>query len=134
MKPERIPGGGGINALLDYGYSILRAAVARAIVAAGMTPVCGVYHRNRSNSFCLADDLVEPLRPIVDDRVRTLVCDGVRDIDSKAKQAILGLLTLELTVADRSGPLMVALSRYIQSFIDVMEEKGGRLEIPVPCN
>src|SRR5207244_10602060 len=66
----------GLNSLLNYGYSVLRAAVARAIVAAGMQPSLGLKHSNRSNSFCLADDLLEPLRPIVDDRARELYRQG----------------------------------------------------------
>ena len=60
----------GLNSFLNYGYAVVRAAVARAIVAAGLLPSLGLHHRNRSNAFCLADDLVEPLRPLVDDRVR----------------------------------------------------------------
>ncbi len=58
----------GINALLNYGYAILRAAMARSLVAAGLQPALGLCHSNRSNSFCLADDMMEPLRPLVDDR------------------------------------------------------------------
>jgi CRISP-associated protein Cas1 len=64
--------GDGLNALLNYGYAIVRAAMARAIVAAGLQPALGIQHRNRGNAFCLADDLMEPLRPMVDRRARRL--------------------------------------------------------------
>jgi CRISPR-associated protein Cas1 len=63
----------GINALLNYGYAVMRAAIARAVVASGLIPSLGVFHSNRSNPFCLADDLLEPYRPYVDWRVRLLM-------------------------------------------------------------
>lgn len=65
----------GVNALLNYGYAVVRAAVARAIVAAGLIPSIGVHHRHRGNPFCLADDLLEPYRPYVDWRVRQIAGD-----------------------------------------------------------
>ena len=64
----------GVNALLNYGYAVVRAATARAVVASGLIPSLGVFHKNRGNPFCLADDLLEPYRPFVDWRVR-LLCD-----------------------------------------------------------
>ena len=69
----------GLNSFLNYGYAVVRAAIARAIVAAGLLPSLGLHHRNRSNAFCLADDLIEPLRPLVDDRVRELHRQGHED-------------------------------------------------------
>jgi CRISPR-associated protein Cas1 len=66
----------GINAALNYGYAVVRAATARAVVASGLIPSLGVFHKNRSNPFCLADDLFEPYRPFVDWRVKTLVIEA----------------------------------------------------------
>ena len=76
--------GVGINALLNYGYSVVRAAVARAIIVAGLMPSLGIKHANRSNAFALADDLVEPLRPLVDDRVRNVYRTGNVQLDRAA--------------------------------------------------
>ena len=66
----------GVNALLNYGYAVVRAAVVRAIVAAGLIPSLGLHHRHRNNPFCLADDLLEPYRPYVDWRIRHMAGEG----------------------------------------------------------
>ncbi len=82
----------GLNSFLNYGYAVVRAAIARAIVAAGLLPSLGLHHRNRSNAFCLADDLIEPLRPLVDDRVRELHRQGYEELNQPAKAALLEIL------------------------------------------
>ena len=79
----------GLNSLLNYGYAVVRAALARAIVAAGMLPSLGLNHSNRSNAFCLADDLIEPLRPLVDDRARELYRQGHNELTTEAKAGLL---------------------------------------------
>lgn len=119
------------NNLLNYGYATLRAAVARALVAAGLVPALGLHHHNRSNPFCLADDLMEPLRPLVDSRVRTLIARGCLDLDQPAKAELLGVLTQPVRTGEEVGPLMVALHRYVASLVDVLEGLGRRLTIPV---
>jgi CRISPR-associated protein Cas1 len=124
----------GLNSFLNYGYAVLRAAVARAIVAAGLLPSVGIHHRNRSNAFCLADDLVEPLRPLVDDRVRELHRQGYEELNQPAKAALLEILTERVAVGDGEenvGPLMVQLHRYVASLVKcyMSEERG--LQIPV---
>ncbi len=119
------------NALLNYGYTVLRAAVARAIVAAGLLPTFGLHHSNRSNAFCLADDLIEPLRPLVDDCVRSLYFDGCTEIDRPAKQALLELLTVEVVTGEAAGPLMVALHRYAASLVKCYQGDARQLDIPV---
>lgn len=122
------------NALLNYGYAILRAALARAIVAAGLLPTLGIQHRNRANAFCLADDLIEPLRPIVDWRVRELYWAGQTDLDQPTKAALLELLTFPMCSTDGAeGPLMVALHRYVGSLVRSYEAKTAALEIPQTC-
>jgi len=130
---HRDPDGPPPNNLLNYGYMAVRAAVARAICAAGLHPSIGFHHRNRYNAFCLADDLVEPLRPLVDARVRTLVSRGKLEIDKDAKTELLGVLTETVIIGGESGPLLVALSKMTASLVRVMEGGEKRLEIPSAC-
>ena len=119
-----------INGLLNYGYSILRAAVARAIVMAGLHPAFGLQHCNRSNLFCLADDLMEPLRPLVDARVRGLVRLSQTELSPITKAALLQLLTQEATTGGEAGPLMVTLHRYVASLVKCYAGESEPLEIP----
>jgi len=89
---RRDPEGDGPNALLNYGYAVLRAIVARAIVGAGLHPAIGLHHHNRYNPYCLADDLMEPLRPVVDEAVyRYAEAEGVT-VNPPAKRALIGAL------------------------------------------
>lgn len=125
--------GEGLNALLNYGYAVLRAAVARAIVTAGLLPALGLHHCNRSNPMCLADDLMEPLRPLVDDRARELFHQGYTELDQEAKARMLELLTTPMQLGETSGPLMVALHRYTASLVRCFQGKAKQLEIPRPC-
>lgn len=118
------------NNLLDYGYAALRAAVARAIVAAGLLPALGIQHRGRGNPFCLADDLMEPLRPLVDRRVRWLAERDELSLDQPTKAELLGVLTEEIGTDGSHGPLMVALTRYVASFARVLSGEDKQLEIP----
>jgi len=122
--------GDGINALLNYGYAILRAAVGRAIVIAGLAPALGIHHHNRSNAFALADDLVEPLRPLADAAVQRLVWSGQFELDKTAKTALLGLLYRTVALDDQSGPLMVVLHRYTASFVRCLRGEHKQLAIP----
>lgn len=130
---RRRPQGDSPNGLLNYGYAVLRAAVARALVAAGLTPALGLHHTHRANAFCLADDLMEPLRPLVDERVRALYLDGRVMVDRKAKEELLGLLSLRTETAGQTGPLLVTLHRYAASLAQCLEGTRKRLEIPVRC-
>ena len=128
---RRDPAGPPPNNLLNYGYAIMRAAVARAIVSAGLTPALGIQHHQRSNAFCLADDLMEPLRPLVDDRVRELWREEQDELTPPAKAALLELLTLSVRTDDATGPLMVGLHRYVASLVRCFEGTERRLTIPV---
>lgn len=130
---RRDPDGDGANPLLNYGYAVLRAAIARAIVAAGLLPALGLHHSNRANAFCLADDLIEPVRPLVDRRVRELYRRGQVDLDQATKAALLELLTWEVRVGEQSGPLMVNLHRMVASLVRCYQGESKRLEFPVPC-
>jgi CRISPR/Cas system-associated endonuclease Cas1 len=125
--------GDGINAMLNYGYAIVRAAVARALVAAGLLPALGLFHANRGNAFCLADDLMEPLRPLVDRRVRVLWRAGHAELNPEVKRGLLELLTERVRLGGQRGPLMVSLHRMTASLVRCYEGQSDRLEIPQPC-
>ncbi len=131
---RRDPDGDGLNVLLNYGYAVLRAAVARAIVAAGLLPALGIHHANRSDAFCLADDLVEPLRPLIDARVRMLAGSGRAELNPNTKAELLQTLTAEVRLGEQTGPLMVALHRMVASLVRCFEGTAKRLEIPVACD
>jgi CRISP-associated protein Cas1 len=125
--------GDGPNPLLNYGYAVVRAAIARALVAAGLLPALGIHHSNRSNAFCLADDLIEPLRPIVDRRVRELVDQERYELDQPTKAALLELLTLETRIGELTGPLMVNLHRMVASLVRCFQGDSKQLDFPVRC-
>ncbi len=131
---RRDPDQPGLNALLNYGYAVLRAAIARALVSGGLHPALGVHHSNRGNPFCLADDLIEPLRPLIDARVRSLAFAGERELTQAVKAELLDVLTQEVATGNFRGPLMVALHRYVAGFVRVLDAESQRLDIPVPCN
>jgi len=120
----------GTNAMLNYGYAVVRAAVARALVAAGLLPALGIHHSNRSNAFCLADDLMEPLRPLVDDRVRDLRERGCDELTPEAKVGLLQLLAERVRMGCDTGPLMVNLHRMTASLVKCFRGESKRLEIP----
>ncbi len=120
----------GLNAFLNYGYAVMRAAVARAVVAAGLLPALGLHHRNRSNAFCLADDLVEPLRPMVDRRVREMHLQGYDELTQDAKARLLELLADRVRMRDESGPLMVNIHRMVASLVSCYQGEAKRLQIP----
>ena len=120
------------NNLLNYGYAIVRAAVARAIAAAGLIPTLGVHHRNRGNPFCLADDLMEPFRPYVDWRVKDFVRLGEvpKDLDRPAKAAVLSLFNETIVVGGRRSPLLLAIHASAASLCRMLTENGKELVLP----
>jgi len=87
---------GGVNGMLNYGYAVMRAMCARAVVAAGLHPSIGVHHANRGNPFALADDLIEPFRPLVDALTVRLRSAGIDTVTPEAKRAYAGLIALDL--------------------------------------
>lgn len=118
------------NAMLNYGYAVVRAAVARAVCASGLHPSLGVNHRNRYNAFCLADDLMEPFRPLVDERV-VLLCRGMAcgdwGVTKETKPALLGCLTARCLVGGERRTLFDIASRWAQNLASVY--LGQRQEI-----
>ena len=127
---RRARGGAWPNPILNYGYMVMRAAVARAIAGAGLHPSFGVHHHNRGNAFCLADDLIEPLRPLVDAAVVGLLEAGRQQISPEVKRVLLNLLVWEVEVGDQKGPLMVQLHRVAASMWECCERGGGVLRLP----
>lgn len=125
------PGAPPPNNLLDYGYAVLRAAVARAIVSAGLLPALGLKHHHRANAFCLADDLVEPLRPIVDRRVRALASAWRLALDQPTKAELLILLTTTVRCGGFTGPLEVGVVRYVASFVRALSGEASTIDFPV---
>jgi CRISPR-associated protein Cas1 len=100
------------NPGLNYGYAILRAVVARSLVGSGLLPTFGIHHHNRYNAYCLADDIMEPYRPYVDDLVCRMVQQYgvVEGLQKEHKMQLLTIPTLEVTIGGRRSPLMVAAS------------------------
>ena len=99
----------GINSLLNYGYSIIRAAVARSICGAGLHPTLGLFHSNQYNALCLADDIMEPFRAWVDILVYQLAKQGELEVNQQTKQVLLGLLSEPVKYENKKMPLMVML-------------------------
>jgi CRISPR-associated protein Cas1 len=108
----------GANALLNYGYAVLRAAVARAICAVGLHPGLGLFHRGAQNPMPLADDMMEPFRPAVDDTVRRLVADGATDVTVAAKRRLVALLWQDEATAAGTSPLATVILRTAQSLAE----------------
>ena len=124
----------GVNALLNYGYAVIRAAVARAVVSVGLIPSLGVHHRHRGNPFCLADDLLEPYRPYVDWRVKLLMVDNDDSSpqlsERETRAALLSLLNETIRVGGRSEPLLLALHTSAGSLCRALT--GGDRELALP--
>ncbi len=131
---RRNPDGLPPNNLLNYGYAILRGAVARAICSSGLHPAIGLHHHNRYDAYCLADDLTEPFRPMVDLRVFVLWKKGQDRIDRNSKADLLQFLTDPVILGQTTGPLVVALSRMTASLCRCLEGRQKELDIPVPCS
>lgn len=98
------------NNLLNYGYTLLRAAVARALMGSGLLPALGIFHRNRYNAFPLADDIMEPYRPYVDEIVYHMHVNGINKLDKEAKSGLLNLLFADTVFSKVTRPLEVGLT------------------------
>jgi CRISPR-associated protein Cas1 len=102
------------NNLLNYGYAILRAVVARSLVGSGLLPTLGIHHRNKYNAYCLADDVMEPYRPFVDERVLQLVVQDradAQELTSAIKGKLLSIPTVDVRIDGKKSPLFVAVQR-----------------------
>lgn len=119
----------GANALLNYGYVVMRASVARAVVAAGLHPTIGLNHANRGNAFALADDLVEPFRPLVDALVAGMTAEGVDELDTSRKRRFARLIAFDLNVAGEASPVSMAAVRLAQSLARAFETGRPNLQL-----
>jgi CRISPR-associated protein Cas1 len=122
---------GGINGLLNYGYTVLRASVSRAICAAGLHPTISVFHSNRANAFALSDDLMEPYRPLVDELVRGLVEEGTTEVTADAKRRLATITTLDVRSGEFVSPLAVQLQRFVHSVAISFESGTAVLALPL---
>ena len=119
----------GVNALLNYGYTVLRAATARAVTAAGLHPSLGLHHRTRTDPFCLASDLMEPFRPVVDLIAVRLADAGVDDVTPEAKAALASVLTADMVTVRGTTPLATCLERLASSLAQAYEDGGTLLDL-----
>jgi len=125
------------NMLLNYGYAVLRAGVARALVAAGLLPALGLHHAGAANAFNLADDLLEPFRPFVDAKVWHLsdagrVCDGEPALEER--RALAGLLLDEVLLDRERVSLLVAAEHAAESLVRALEgHSAALLLLPTPA-
>ena len=101
-----------LNMLLNYGYAILRALIARSLVSSGLLPTLGIHHHNRYNAYCLADDIMEPYRPYVDELVLNIVKSGqnYEELTKDLKAQLLSIPTIDVQISGKRSPLMIAAS------------------------
>lgn len=128
---RRDPNIQGLNSILNYGYSIIRASVARALVAGGLHPSIGLHHHNQYDSLALADDLMEPFRPWVD-RKAYLIAQGndKPEIDRETKQELLGLLAAEVEYDNKTLPFMVASHRLVANLKRAWTDRSVIVKYP----
>lgn len=121
------------NNLLNYGYAILRAIVARGLVSSGMLPTLGIHHHNRYNAYCLADDIMEPYRPYVDELVISIIKEhGTENLEltKEVKFKLLGIPTLEVVINGKRSPLMVAVTQTTASLYKCFSGEIRKIAYP----
>lgn len=120
------------NNLLNYGYAILRAVVARNLVASGLLPTLGIFHKNQYNAYCLADDIMEPYRPFVDKVVLNIVNLNGKflELTPNMKKELLNIPAMDVKINDEKSPLMVAVQKTTASLAKCYE--GGQRKILYP--
>ncbi|SIQ14881.1 type II CRISPR-associated endonuclease Cas1 [Maribacter ulvicola] len=120
------------NNLLNYGYAILRAITARALCSSGLLPSVGIFHRNKYNAFCLADDIMEPYRPYVDMLVYDIVETGcpLEELNTNLKKELLGIPAMDVIIDGKQSPLMNAMSRTTNSLYECFEGGSRKLLYP----
>jgi len=123
------------NNLLNYGYAILRAIVARSLVGSGLLPTLGIHHRNQYNAYCLADDIMEPYRPYVDELVLKFVnANGPNFLDpmtTSMKRELLALPTTDVVIDGEKSPLMIGVQRTTASLAKCFEGSVRKIAYPV---
>ena len=120
------------NNLLNYGYAILRAIIARALVSSGLLPTLGIHHHNRYNAYCLADDIMEPYRPYVDKLVFQLVKTYGENIEltKEIKSVLLTIPTLDVVIGRKRSPLMIAATQTTASLYKCFSGELRKIAYP----
>ena len=121
----------GENALLNYGYTIIRSSVARALIASGLHPGIGIHHRNAYNAMRLVDDMIEPYRPYADFVVWHLSQEGCEGVTSDAKRLLASMAEMAIPMKDGIYPMRRAIQKTAQSLAKVYEGETAKLELPV---
>jgi CRISPR-associated protein Cas1 len=121
------------NNLLNYGYAILRALCARSLIGSGMLPALGIHHANKYNAYCLADDIMEPYRPFVDQVVFSIVEQhgSIEKLTREIKQKLLIIPAIDVTIDGKKSPLMVAMSRTTHSLYECYAGVSRKILYPV---
>lgn len=121
------------NNLLNYIYAILRAIVARSLVASGLLPTLGIHHHNRYNAYCLADDIMEPYRPFADKIVLDLIKSGEKfeELSTSIKALLLTIASVDITIDGQSSPLMVGVQHTTASLARCFEGETRKIVFPV---
>lgn len=124
---------GAPNNLLNYGYAVLRAIVARSLIASGLLPTLGYFHRNQYNAYCLADDVMEPYRPFVDELVLELVRneEDYSSLTTEIKQKLLQIPVLDVTINKQRSPLMLAVQQTTSSLYKCYAKESKQIKFPV---
>lgn len=122
------------NNLLNYGYAVLRAVVARSLAASGMLPAVGIHHRNKYNPFCLADDIMEPYRPYVDVVVKNICeihdADEIEELTPNIKKELLIIPQIDVVIEEKMSPLMVGMQRTTASLMQCFEGEKRKIAYP----
>ncbi|WP_062326651.1 type II CRISPR-associated endonuclease Cas1 [Treponema endosymbiont of Eucomonympha sp.] len=120
-----------VNALLNYGYAIARASIARAICAAGLLPSFGIYHKNQLNPFCLADDFLEPFRPLIDISVYQLAQQKQAELTPEIKRRLTDILWVQVKTTEGKSPLFQGMHYMCSAYTKALKEKKSDFDIPV---
>ena len=120
------------NNLLNYGYAILRAIIARSLVGSGLLPTLGIHHHNRYNAYCLADDIMEPYRPYVDQLVLDIIHNNneIPEITREIKLQLLSIPTLDVVINGKRSPLMIAAQQTAASLAKCFAGESKRISYP----
>ena len=120
------------NNLLNYGYAVLRAVVARSLVASGLLPTLGIHHRNKYNAYCLADDIMEPYRPFVDKLVIEIMqsSSDITEITKEHKGELLNIPVLDVIINNKRSPLMIAVQQTTASLAQCFMGEIRKIKYP----
>jgi CRISPR-associated protein Cas1 len=129
---RRDQNGDGVNGLLNYGYTVLRAATARAVIAAGLHPGIGLHHSNDGNAMRLVDDLMEPFRPVIDLKIWQLLRNGEKEVAPESKRALVRSLYDDMQTLAGATPVIVCLQKLAVSLAQVYLGERDELDLPLP--